>query len=94
MSTVRIVAVAALLAASIAAQAKGGSHHGGAIGPGTGSNYSSNHVNGYVKKDGTYVAPHERSTSDKKFDNNWSTKGNDNPTTGKDGTRVTEPNKN
>lgn len=90
----RTLAVALCLAsvASIAI-AKGG-HHSGAIGPGTGSKSSSNHVNGYVKKDGTYVVPHQRSSADKDFNNNWSTKGNDNPTTGKDGTRLTEPNKN
>jgi hypothetical protein len=50
-------------------------------------------VNGYVKKDGTYVAPHNKSTPDKKFENNWTTKGNNNPTTGASGTRVTEPKK-
>lgn len=82
-----------LLSATSIVMAKGG-HHSGAIGPGTGSTSSSHHVNGYVKKDGTYVAPHQQSNADKNFNNNWSTKGNDNPTTGKDGTRVTEPNKN
>jgi hypothetical protein len=50
-------------------------------------------VHGYVKKDGTYVAPHNRSTPDKKFENNWTTKGNNNPITGASGTRVTEPKK-
>lgn len=82
----------ALLIAT-AVHAKGG-HHSSSIGPGTGSNPSHNHVGGYVKHDGTYIAPHERSKSDGKFNNNWSTKGNDNPQTGKDGTKVTEPNKN
>ena len=43
------------------------------------------HVNGYVKKDGTYVAPHYRSSPNSSFDDNWSTKGNVNPYTGEEG---------
>lgn len=44
------------------------------------------HVNGYFKKNGTYVSPHYRSSPDHNFYNNWSTKGNVNPYTGKEGT--------
>lgn len=43
-------------------------------------------VKGYTKKDGTYVAPHSRTTPDKSKQNNYSTKGNMNPHTGKKGT--------
>ena len=89
--TTRIVAIV-LVTTSVVSFAKGGSHSGAAA-PGTGSKSSSTHVNGYVKKDGTYVAPHNKSTPDKKFENNWTTKGNDNPTTGANGSRVTEPKK-
>ncbi len=53
----------------------------------SGSKGSSTHVRGYTKKDGTYVAPHRRSAPDKSKANNWSTKGNVNPYTGKDGTK-------
>src|SRR5262249_46887195 len=49
------------------------------------------HVRGYVRKDGTYVAPYVRTAPDGNFDNNWSTKGNVNPYTGQEGTRVTPP---
>jgi hypothetical protein len=49
------------------------------------------YVNGYVKRDGTYVPPHYRSPRDGDFGNNWSTKGNENPYTGKEGTRVKPP---
>ncbi|HEU4583280.1 MAG TPA: hypothetical protein VFS67_33715 [Polyangiaceae bacterium] len=45
-------------------------------------------VRGYVRKDGTYVAPHYRSAPDGNFWNNWSTRGNVNPYTGKPGTRT------
>ena len=51
------------------------------------------HVGGYVRSNGTYVAPHFRSAPDGNFNNNWSTKGNVNPYTGKNGTRVTPPSK-
>ncbi|MET0533053.1 MAG: hypothetical protein ABW171_02410 [Steroidobacter sp.] len=47
----------------------------------------STNVNGYFKKDGTYVPPHVRTTpNDSKLDN-WSTRGNVNPHTGKNGTK-------
>ena len=48
-------------------------------------------VRGYTRQDGTYVAPHYRSAPDGDFSNNWSTKGNINPYTGEEGTRVTPP---
>jgi len=44
-------------------------------------------VNGYVRRDGTYVAPHYRSNPDRSFSNNWSTYGNVNPYTGQGGTK-------
>lgn len=52
--------------------------------------YSANaavYVHGYTKKNGTYVAPHYRSDPDGIFSNNWSTVGNVNPYTGKEGTK-------
>lgn len=42
-------------------------------------------VRGYTRKDGTYVAPHHRSDPDGRRDNNWSSKGNQNPYTGEKG---------
>jgi hypothetical protein len=48
-------------------------------------------VKAHVRKDGTYVQPHDRSHPDRNFYNNWSTKPNINPRTGKEGTRVTPP---
>lgn len=47
------------------------------------------HVGGYTRKDGTYVAPHERSAPNNTKSDNWSTKGNVNPYTGKAGTQST-----
>ena len=62
-------------------------------GPGTGSSSRSHSVKGYIRKDGTYVAPHRQSNPDKSFNNNWSTNPNTNPYTGKQGTRNTPPSK-
>jgi hypothetical protein len=45
------------------------------------------YVQGYTTKNGTYVAPHYRSSPDSSVLNNWSTKGNVNPYTGQAGTR-------
>jgi hypothetical protein len=54
---------------------------------GSDSAASSHYVRGYTTKSGTYVAPHRQTNPNgTKFDN-WSTKGNINPYTGKPGTR-------
>ena len=45
-------------------------------------------VDGYYRKDGTYVAPHWRSTPDSSYNNNWTTWPNVNPHTGQQGTRA------
>lgn len=45
------------------------------------------HVNGYFRSNGTYVQPHYRTAPDHNFYNNWSTRGNVNPYTGKAGTK-------
>ena len=47
---------------------------------------ASTSVKGYRKKDGTYVQPHKRTAPNSRKSDNWSTKGNTNPYTGKDGT--------
>lgn len=43
-------------------------------------------VKGYTRKDGTYVAPHYRSSPNSSKHDNYSTQGNYNPYTGKKGT--------
>lgn len=47
---------------------------------------ASTHVDGYVRRDGTYVPPHYRTTPDNSRMNNWSSQGNMNPYTGERGT--------
>jgi hypothetical protein len=50
-----------------------------------------NSVKGYTKKDGTYVAPHRKTDPNTRKDDNYSSKGNVNPYTGKKG--YVDPNK-
>ena len=67
-------AILTLIALTFAASpvfAKGGSHA----------------VRGHVTKNGTYVQPHRATNPDSSRANNWSSKGNSNPYTGKAGTR-------
>jgi len=45
------------------------------------------HVRGYITKRGTYVAPHHATNPNHTKRDNWSTKGNTNPHTGKEGTK-------
>lgn len=45
-------------------------------------------VNGYYRKDGTYVAPYARSSPNSTNQDNYSTHGNYNPYTGSSGTRA------
>ena len=47
----------------------------------------SHRVGSYTTKHGTYVAPHRQTNPDHSRLNNWSTKGNVNPYTGKAGTK-------
>lgn len=44
-------------------------------------------VKGHYRKNGSYVQPHKRSSPDYSKSNNWSSKGNYNPYTGKAGTK-------
>jgi hypothetical protein len=43
-------------------------------------------VNGYMRRDGTYVAPHMRSNPNSSKLDNYSSQGNVNPYTGRQGT--------
>lgn len=52
----------------------------------TTSAFTDTFVNGYYRKNGTYVRPHYRSSPNYTVRDNWSYKGNINPYTGKVGT--------
>jgi hypothetical protein len=64
-------------------RSSGGSGRKGQSSSGGGSHYVSPHT----RKDGTYVPGHRQTNPDNSKQNNWSTKGNVNPYTGKAGTR-------
>jgi len=61
------------------------------------SAYADKSVKGYTKKDGTYVAPYHKSAANSSKADNYSSKGNENPYTGKKGYvdpyKPTEPKK-
>lgn len=83
-----VLAVAFL---GVAAFAKGGGHssHSNRSGHTSGSSSSgvSHSVGGHYTKDGTYVQPHHATNPDSTKTNNWSSKPNVNPYTGKEGTK-------
>ncbi len=93
MRIMRFTAVLAIttLVTLTSANAKGGHGHSSAKSSKSSSasgseSHRTEHVNGYTNKNGTYVAPHDKTTPDHNKENNWSTKGNVNPETGKKGT--------
>lgn len=53
---------------------------------GTVASAQSHYTHGYTRKDGTYVQPHYSTNPNSTKLDNWSTKGNTNPYTGKSGT--------
>src|SRR5262249_21738463 len=75
-----LASVSLVLLTVIPADAKGGWRSGG----GTSGPWTVN-VRPYTKRDGPYVGPHHRTPPDSSKQNNWSTKGNVNPYTGKPG---------
>ena len=83
--------VMVLMLGTTAAEAgKGGGHSSRSSSTrssGTGASSSSHAVRSYAKKDGTTVAGHRQTNPDSTQRNNYSTKGNVNPTTGKVGTK-------
>jgi hypothetical protein len=86
MKTLLFVLAVAVSLPAAAAGGHGG-HRGHAAATGTGAKAAHEHVSGYTRKDGKHVAGHDRSTKDSTKTNNWSTKGNKNPETGKAGTK-------
>lgn len=54
------------------------------------SSGGSHTVKGHVKKDGTYVQPHRATNPNQTQRDNWSSKPNVNPYTGKPGTKEAE----
>ena len=83
-----VILVLMMVVGSGEAHARGGWSGSRSIGPGIGSNPRSYSVRPYVRRNGTYVAPHRRSMPNRTWQDNWSAKPNINPYTGKRGTRL------
>lgn len=89
-----LIVVGALLLGS-ASLAEAGRGHGSGLHSsrshsgmsGTGSSSSSHSVRGYTTKRGTHVAPYRQTNADHTQLNNYSTKGNVNPSNSKVGRR-------
>ncbi|AZP12717.1 hypothetical protein EJN92_12320 [Undibacterium parvum] len=85
------IGIALLTLISGVAFAKGGGGHSSVSHVSSSPSSNGSHsVNGYVKKDGTYVAPSHATNPNRSKADNWSSKGNTNPHTGKDGTKDPE----
>ena len=64
-----------------------GRSSGGSGRKGQSASGDSHYVSPHTRKDGTYVPGHRQTNPDNSKQNNWSTKGNTNPFTGKPGTK-------
>ncbi len=78
----------AVLLVSGGVEARGGGIRGGPWGPGFGSNSRSHAVRPYIRRDGRFVQPHRQSNPNREWRDNWSTKPNMNPYTGREGSRI------
>jgi hypothetical protein len=91
----RLFAVLVVLSIGVVGDAAAGGRRGSGGGSsrvrtapsGTGSSSKSVSVRGYTKKNGSYVAPARRTSADSTQRNNYTTKGNTNTYTGKNGSR-------
>jgi hypothetical protein len=83
------IVFAVLCAASLGAQARGGGGHSGSHASGSSSSgYTGSHsTSSYTRGNGTYVAPSHATNPNSTKADNWTTKGNVNPYTGKAGTK-------
>jgi len=79
-----VIAILLSTLATGAAVAKGGGGHSSGSHANGGGSHS---VSGYTKKDGTYVAPSHATNPNSSKSDNWSSKGNTSPHTGKEGTK-------
>lgn len=88
-----IVVLVAALAVSMPVLARGGGgghssgghgSHSASRGSGSGGSHS---ISGYTKSNGAHVAPSHATNPNRTKADNWSTKGNVNPYTGKEGTK-------
>ena len=80
-----------LLGFSREAEARGGGFRGHSFGPGFGSYPRSHMVRPHMRRDGRFIPQHRQSNPNKEWRDNWSTKPNVNPYTGREGSRISPP---
>ena len=94
-----VLSLTLLMVCALPASAQRGSHashssHSGSShsSPSHSTSRSSiEHVHGYTTKSGTQVGSYDRTSPNHTRNDNWSTKGNVNPETGKAGTKPRDP---
>jgi hypothetical protein len=86
-----LLACAFLAIGATTTHAQHGHHGGGSHKASASRSQHEVHVRATTRKDGTFVPAHERTSPNSTNRDNWSTKGNVNPYTGKPGT--VEPDK-
>lgn len=84
----RTILVVAFFAAGVSAASAQYNSRNSFGGYGTGSNSSSNSVQGHSNSDGSYTQPHQRTNPNNNTLDNYGTRGNYNPYTGQTGTRA------
>lgn len=88
MNSLKIASLVFVLTTSLFATThRGPGHRTTSYYSGTGSKSSSTRVRGYTTRSGHHVNSYHRTTRDSTQRNNYSTRGNYNPYTGKTGTR-------
>lgn len=80
-------ATSVLAFGSTSAEARGGGHSSGSRSSSHASSGGSHAIKGHTTKNSTYVAPARATNPNKTKRDNYSTKGNVNPQTGKEGTK-------
>jgi hypothetical protein len=83
MKVLKVIAAVLVLSFAVAPAANAAAKHARTKSAPTGSHT----VRGHVTKNGSYVRPHRQTNPNSTKRDNWSTKGNVNPYTGKPGTK-------
>lgn len=85
--SVAVIAISVALSGSVYARGSSFGSHSSFKSDYSSGSRSDHSVSGYTRSNGTYVRPSHATNPDSTRNNNYSTKGNVNPYTGKSGTK-------